>query len=130
MAERVVVTGLDRMIEEFDQLSKGVTYQTVGKFEEILSDAFLATQAAVHVLSGGLKGSGVPMSSFDGDVWQCEIEYDRSPGIFELSLGDEPSIFHPEGAHADFLTKAVEPADRKIGEALDAVFEDAFHEKR
>lgn len=89
------------VLHELDRLAAGPA-PVVENFEAILLSSFLATQGHVHVITGKLKASGHPDSSFDGEVWSGSLLYDRHPGIFELARGDTPTLNHPEGGHFFF----------------------------
>lgn len=88
-------------IRELHRLAYG-TAEVTPRFESILATAYAATQARVHVITGGLKASGHPTSEFDGHKWEGVIHYIRHPGIFELARGDHPTLNHPEGGHYFF----------------------------
>lgn len=91
------------VIRELDRLSRGPgAGGTTFALERILLQNFAQTQAQVHVMTGVLKGSGHPSSSFDGDVWEGTISYARHPGIFELARGNRATVNHPEGGHYFF----------------------------
>lgn len=121
----IEVIGLDAMQKAFGNL-ENLGFQQVGRFEKTFAETFTAVDAKVHVLTGGLKASGVPRTHFDGDTWQGEIEFDRYPGIFELARGDSPTLNHPEGGHNFF--DAVDPFIPIFEENVNQVFEDAFNE--
>jgi hypothetical protein len=89
------------VLHELDRLAAGPT-PVVEDFEGVLLSSFLATQAHVHVITGELKASGKPDSSFDGEVWSGSLTYLRYPGIYELARGDSPTLNHPEGGHFFF----------------------------
>lgn len=94
---------LDGAGNELDRLARGPDARTITAMEAALMDGFSITEARVHVITGALKASGHPWSSFEGDVWTGEIDYDRYPGIFELARGDAPTKHHPEpGLHYFF----------------------------
>lgn len=127
MPEKVeIVTTLQQMVADFTELEKRPGYKEFTRLEERLARAFEASQGVVHVLSGGLRTSGIPHSSYDGDVWTGGIDYARNPGIFELALGDEPSLNHPEGEHGAYLTTAVDPYANQIGEVIDEMMTDCL----
>lgn len=88
-------------IRELDRLARG-PFTVVSQFEAVLMSSFTATQERVHVMTGQLKASGHPSSSFTGDVWEGVLHYARHPGIFELARGDQPTLNHPEGEHYFF----------------------------
>lgn len=88
-------------IHELDRLAGG-PHSVVPEFESILLGSFAAVEAKVHVLSGQLKASGHPSSTFDGDTWSGTLSFARHPGIFELARHDHPTLNHPEGGHFFF----------------------------
>lgn len=114
------------MIADFSELEHAPGFKAIGKLEQTLADAYEASQAIVHVITGDLKASGVPHTSFSGSEWSGGIEYARKPGIFELALGNAPSLNHPEGQHSAFLEEAVDPFAAKVGEIVEDIFRDAF----
>lgn len=94
---------MEAVLHELDRLARGPGADgTTFRLESILMTGYAATQERVHVLTGHLKGSGHPESSFDGAVWTGTVSYDRHPGIFELARGDHPTHNHPEGGHYFF----------------------------
>jgi hypothetical protein len=101
MASVTIIIDAHDVLGELDRLAKGPT-PVVEDFEGVLLSSFSATQAHVHVITGGLKASGVPSSSFDGAVWSGTLSYARHPGIYELARGDMPTQNHPEGSHFFF----------------------------
>lgn len=121
-----IVTTLQHMIADFSELEHAPGYKAIGRLELALAEAFEASQLIVHVLSGDLKASGTPHTSFTGSEWSGGIDYARHPGIFELALGDQPSIMHPEGQHGAFLNEAVDPFVEKVHGIVEDIFRDAF----
>lgn len=89
------------VLHELGRLARGPV-TVVEDFEAVLLRSFVATQAHVHVITGGLKGSGTPSSSFTGEVWEGTLSYARHPGIYELARGNTPTQNHPEGDHFFF----------------------------
>jgi hypothetical protein len=90
---------------EIDRLAKG---PDTGVFESALLTGFTEASAKVHVITGRLKSSGRPESSYEGGRWEGTIAFARHPGVFELARGDEtPTANHPEGQHF-FLNPAGE----------------------
>jgi hypothetical protein len=87
---------------ELDHLAGGPAGGTVLAMESALAAGFITTEARVHVITGYLKASGHPSSSFDGERWEGEIDFAGHPGIFELARGNEPTLNHPEGGHYFF----------------------------
>jgi hypothetical protein len=88
---------------ELDRLEAGPIGRAVGQMEAALALGYTITEARVHVITGKLKGSGHPHSSFTGDTWDGVINFDRDPGIFELARGDVATKYHPyPGRHYFF----------------------------
>lgn len=87
---------------ELDRLALGPVGETVARFDAALVSGYLTTESRVHVITGKLKTSGHPDSSFDGSTWRGEIDFDRYPGIYELARGNAPTMNHPEGMHYFF----------------------------
>jgi len=87
---------------ELDRLVKGPAGPEIGKFEAALLAGFAASEAKVHVISGYLKSTLHPSSSFSGDVWTGQMSAARYPGIFELARGNRPTKHHPAGGHYFF----------------------------
>jgi hypothetical protein len=90
--------GLQEMINELDRVTlKDRTYEVVGPLEQVLAEAFAATQMTVaspahpHVATyaptGNLMSSGRTHSDFDGRTWTGEIEYLADYGIYEQARG-------------------------------------------
>jgi hypothetical protein len=90
---------LDGIPRELERLS----HPPVIELEGVLAATFAITQARVHVITGKLKASGHPSSTYADDVWDSTIAYDRIPGIFELARGPRPSEHHhPPDTHFFF----------------------------
>lgn len=87
---------------ELDRLIKGPVGETVLKMEAALLEGYAASEARAHVITGALKASGHPQSTFDGVTWDGEIDFIADPGIFELARGNQPTANHPEGGHYFF----------------------------
>lgn len=87
---------------ELDRLAAGPGGETVLRMEAALAAGYITTEARVHVITGYLKASGQPSSSFDGELWEGTIDFARYPGIFELARGNSPTMNHPEGGHYFF----------------------------
>lgn len=92
------LVGMRRVIEEVSRIGSGPSFKTVGALEQVTADGFMATLAAVHVITGSLKGSGRTETEFDGTTWQGTILYGGpSPGpnnpvdyaIYELARGGD-----------------------------------------
>lgn len=124
MSYKIVVVGFNGLINPFEELSKGLTFRQINRFEKTTADMFADTQARVHVLTSKLKLSGQPRTHFDGDEWSGEIEYAENPGIFEIARGDSPSRDHPEGGH-DFFGN-LDSFLPVIEGHINSVFQDAF----
>jgi hypothetical protein len=92
---------LDGAGEELDRLARGPGAKTVGEWEGALLAGYAASESRVHVITGALKASGHPSSSFGGDSWEGTINFARDPGIFELARGDTPTRYH-DGGHYFF----------------------------
>lgn len=89
------------VLDELSRLAHGPA-PVVPEFEGVLLASFAATQGHVHVITGALKASGHPDSSFDGETWSGSLLYARHPGIYELARGNKPTANHPEGDHFFF----------------------------
>lgn len=117
---QITNTGLDELIEALIAFGKPDHIATM-PLEMVLAEGFVATQAAVHVISGRLKASGRTSSHFDGFTWEGSVEYggpEGSPayyGIFELARGGTHDFFKP----MDLL-------DNKIENAFSKWFEDVL----
>jgi len=93
--------------DELSRLARGPGAATVGRWESALLACYAVSEARVHVITGGLKGSGHPESDFGFGTWRGEVSYVRDPGIFELARGQAPTPkttphHHPEGMHYFF----------------------------
>jgi hypothetical protein len=88
---------------ELDRLEAGPGLGgTLMAMEGALAIGYAVTEGRVHVITGALKASGHPESSYDGDTWTGVLSYARYPGIYELARGDTPSKHHPDGRHYFF----------------------------
>lgn len=87
---------------ELDRLAEGPGGETILRFESALAAGVSMTEARVHIITGFLKSSVHPESSFDGESWEGSIDASRYPGIYELARGDSPTLNHPEGGHYFF----------------------------
>lgn len=87
---------------ELDRLAEGPSMGTIMAMEGALAAGTSVTEARAHVITGYLKASVHPSSSFTGDTWEGTIEAARHPGIFELARGNMPTQNHPEGGHYFF----------------------------
>ena len=100
-----VVISMDAtdVLANLDRLARGPgSGEAVFRLEAILARSFAEVSDHVHVMTGGLKGSGHPSSEYDGTVWKGTLAFARHPGIFELALGNHPTLNHPEGQHYFF----------------------------
>lgn len=88
--------------DELDRLAAGPGAATIMELESALAEGYVVTEGRVHVITGLLKASGHPTSTYSGDEWTGEIDFARHPGIFELARGDTPTKNHPEGGHYFF----------------------------
>jgi hypothetical protein len=93
---------LDGAGDELDRLSRGPDAHTIASMEAALLEGFGITEERVHVITGALKASGHPASSFDSRVWEGVINFAHNPGIFELARADSPTRYHPMGGHYFF----------------------------
>lgn len=88
---------------ELDRLSNGpIRTGTVLAMELALLSGYATSVGRVHVITGRLRASGHPTSTFDGEEWTGTISFARHPGIFELWRGNRPTRNHPEGRHYFF----------------------------
>lgn len=100
--DRVRITvDLDGAGVELARLAKG-PITVVPKLEAALLAGMAADMARVHVITGFLKSTGHPSSTFDGSTWTGEQAFTRYPGIYELARGNAPTENHPEGGHYFF----------------------------
>jgi hypothetical protein len=107
-----------RVIREIDRLAHGPGADgTTFRLEGIMLQNFQQTQGDVHIITGYLKSSGHPSSSFDGEVWEGTIHYARRPGIFELARGNKPTLNHPEGGHY-FFSSSYEETPQQYKDAV------------
>jgi hypothetical protein len=93
---------LDGAGDELDRLSKGPDMRTITAMEAALLEGFTITEGRVHVITGALKASGHPDSSFGEDTWEGVINFAHYPGIFELARANSPTRYHPMGGHYFF----------------------------
>jgi|SRR5215472_4356460 len=107
-----------QVIRELDRLARGPGSDgTTFRLEGVMLRNFMETQEDVHIITGYLKSSGHPTSSFDGDRWEGTIHYARRPGIFELARKDKPTQNHPEGGH-DFYKSSYEETPEQYKAAV------------
>lgn len=103
MAEYFVHVDLNGAGDELDRLARGPGARTIAHMEASLLLGYTLAEAKVHVITGELKASGHPQSSFDVATWSGEIDFARYPGIFELARGDTATKYHPyPGEHYFF----------------------------
>lgn len=103
--------------DELDRLSRGPDARTIAAMEAGLLEGFTLSEARVHVITGYLKASGHPSSSFSGDVWEGEMDFARYPGIFELARADAPTRYHPDGGHY-FMKEGGPLFEKKVRQAV------------
>jgi hypothetical protein len=108
---------LDGAGAELDRLAKGPAGETVLRMEAALLAGYSASEAKVHVITGYLKSTLHPQSSFSGDTWSGTIAAARRPGIFELARGNRPTKYHPGGQHY-FLGPGGQDFERAVREAV------------
>lgn len=107
---------LDGAGDELDRLARGPGPETVGRMESALLAGFATTEGRVHVMSGYLKSTLHPSSSFTGTEWEGTISAARIPGIFELARGNRPSKHHHDSHY--FLGPAGQDFEREVREAF------------
>jgi hypothetical protein len=108
---------LDGAGEELSRLSRGPGARTIMAMEAALLEGYTITEARVHVITGQLKASGHPSSSFDTRTWDGTISFDRDPGIFELARGNTPTKHHEDGEHY-FFDPAGHIFEKKVRQAF------------
>lgn len=111
------VVYLDGAGEELDRLARGPGPRTIAAMESALLSGYTISEARVHVITGELKASGRPVSSFDTRVWSGTIEFDRHPGVFELARGNKPTKHHSEGGHY-FMSEGGPLFERGVRQAI------------
>lgn len=112
----VITVDLDGAGDELDRLARGPGAETVGRMEGALLSGFATTEGRVHVISGYLKSTLHPSSSFSGGEWEGTISAARYPGIYELARGNRPSKFHPDGQH--YFFSAGPEFERQVRQAI------------
>jgi hypothetical protein len=117
MAEYFVVY-LDGAGEELDRLAKGPDAKTLAAMEAALLLGYSMTEAKVHVITGALKASGHPQSSFDRFTWTGEIDFARIPGIYELARGDSPTKHHPSPGQHYFMNPGGHEFEKGVRQAF------------
>jgi hypothetical protein len=119
MAEYFTVY-LDGAGDELDRLAAGPPPEIIARMEAATLGCFVATEQRVHVITGELRASGHPQTSYELDVWSGQVNFARNPGIFELARGDAPTRHHPfPGFHYFF-----EPAGHFFEKAVRQAFWD------
>lgn len=99
---------------EVNRLAAGPTSADLLAFEIVLEDQFRATQAAVHVITRSLKGSGRSSFKMDNNSWEGEIRYGGpSPGFIHNPVDYAEFERERDGAH-DFLAPAETLSDGYI----------------
>jgi hypothetical protein len=61
--------------DEVNRLADGPTLMDLEHFEIVLDLQFVATQEAVHVITGSLRSSGRASSNMSEGTWEGEITY-------------------------------------------------------
>jgi hypothetical protein len=104
---------------EINRLAAGPTSADLLAFEVVLEDQFRATQAAVHIITRSLKGSGRSEFKMDENSWEGEITYGGpSPGFINNPVDYAEYERERQGSH-DFLA----PADRLSSGYVEAMNE-------
>jgi hypothetical protein len=89
--------------EELDRLAKGPSPEIIARMESATMVCFVMTEQRTHVITGALRASGHPQTSFGLGVWSGQVNFARNPGIFELARGDAATADHPfPGRHYFF----------------------------
>jgi hypothetical protein len=104
--------------EELDRLAAGPPPETIARMEAAVLTCFVATDQRVHVITGALRASGHPQSSYDLHVWSGQVNYARNPGIFELARGDAPTRHHPFPGRHYFFDPAGHFFQREVRQAF------------
>jgi hypothetical protein len=102
--------------DELDRLAHGPGGATIGRMEAALLSGFAASEGKVHVITGYLKSTLHPSSSFTGDEWTGEMSAARYPGIYELARGNMPTRYH-DGGHY-FFGPGGQDFERGVREAI------------
>lgn len=106
--------------DEIDRLAEGLTTKDLLEFERILAQQFIATQEAVHVITGSLKSSGKMSSSGSKTHWEGTITYGGpSEGIHNPV--DYAEYERERGNYHDFLAPAEDSSNDYIS-AINAFF--------
>jgi hypothetical protein len=109
---------LDGAGAELDRLAKGPGPEIIARMEAALLECYMVTEGRTHVITGVLRASGHPQSSWDLAVWSGQVNYDRKPGIFELARGDSPSKHHPFPGRHYFFDPAGHEFEKKVRQAF------------
>lgn len=91
--------GLDRIIDELDELSRAPSPRQVAAMDLALARSFADTQAQVHVDTGALKASGRMSSEVDQEegTWTGSIQYGgpQAPhAVYEVAEGGSHDPFN------------------------------------
>lgn len=102
---------------ELDRLEGMPDLPTQALLDAVLTSAFFATQAEVHIITGSLKGSGNAYSESDDAEWTGTVSYGGpSPGFpfdpvryaaYEKARGGDHDFMHPFFAFHDRFTEAM-----------------------
>lgn len=108
--------------EELDRLARGPGPEIIARMEAALLECYMVTEGRTHVITGALRASGHPQSSWQQWVWSGQVNYARYPGIFELARGDSPTRHHPfPGDHYFYGPPGTGPGpvfERKVRQAF------------
>lgn len=110
--------GIDAMIDHVKRVGSPPKFPTIGALEQVTMQGLLATQAAVHIITGSLKASGRTETDFDGWTWEGAIVYGGPSGgapndpvdyaIYELARGGTHDWFSVLGGFEQQYLDAVE----------------------
>lgn len=109
---------LDGLIADVRNLSNAPSFRVIRGLERTLRNAFLDTQAKVHVITSSLKGSGRSSSEFVAPThWEGHITYGGpSPGfpndpvvyaIYEMARGGEHDFFRDLPMYDPLFVQAI-----------------------
>lgn len=107
----IFLTGdYDDIDKELDRIGHMPNRKTSLLLDTVLAAGFKETQAATHVITGSLKGSGKKNSEVHGDKWEGEIKYGGPSTGINNPVNYAIYEKRREGAH-DFMTptKAMGP---------------------
>jgi len=111
-----VTVDLDGASDELDRLARGPGPATIGRWEGALLMCYAVSEARAHVITGFLKASGHPESSFTAGEWSGQVNFARHPGIFELARDDRPTRHHAGGHY--FFDPGGPEFEREVRQAL------------